>query len=175
MPKQQLTVKKVLMMGITIGIITMVVTLFMQHRQNKTLQASRESGLARVHDIGAVDRYATDSEGDHYYAIIRSNLPSAGNIEVWTRLVYSDEGKRIYLEKRRRNGLFVDGFDALKQRTARFELECHKKEYAVIEVFEVAKDGETLDYARTGSTKNWEKIPEDTFLDKLVAVACPRK
>jgi hypothetical protein len=175
MPKQPLTFRKVLMMGITIGIVTMIVTFFMQYRQNRHVQTSREGGLPVLPDVGDVHRYATDPEGDHYYATIRSNSTSPSKVEVWSRFIYSDQGKRIYLQKRKQNGMFVDGFDGLSQRTTRVELECapNKREYAVIEVFEVARDGKTLDYARTGSTKNWEAIPEGTFLDKLAAVACP--
>jgi hypothetical protein len=176
MPKQPLTIKKVLLMAITIGLITMVVTLVMQYKQNRVIEASKAAGYPAGPDIGAAHRYTTDTDGDHYYAPIKSGPPSSNKVEVWTRLVYSDEGKRSYSEKRKRNGMFVDGLDGLMQRTTRMELSCasNKKEYAVIEVFEVAKDGKTVDYARTGSSKNWENIPEGTFLEKLAEVACPR-
>jgi hypothetical protein len=175
MPKQPLTFKKVLMIGITIGIVTMVVTYVMQYQQSRVIQTSKERGLPALPDVGDVRRYATDPEGDHYFATIRSNSASTNRVEVWSRLIYSDEGKRIYLQKRKQNGMFVDGFDGLSQRTTRVELDCasNKKEYAVIEVFEVARDGKTLDYARTGSSKDWNTIPEGSFLDKLAAVACP--
>lgn len=164
------------MMGITIGIVTMVVTFFFQYRQHRIIQASQEGALPSLPDMGDVSGYATDPEGDHYYASIRSDSASTNRVEVWSRLVYSDEGKRIYLQKRKQNGMFVDGFDRLSQRTTRVELECgsKKKEYAVIEVFEIARDGKTLDYARTGSTKNWDAVPEGSYLDKLAGVACPR-
>lgn len=162
-------------MGITIGIVVMVVTFFMQYQQNRVIQTAKEGTLPAPPDPGDVHHYATDPEGDHYYAAIRSTSAPSNKVEVWSRLIYSDEGKGIYLQKRRQNGMFVDGFDGLSQRTTRVELDCasSKKEYAVIEVFEVSKDAKTLDYARTGSSKDWNPIPEGSFLDKLAAAACP--
>lgn len=175
MSGQPLTFKKVLVMGITIGIVTMIVVFFVQYQQHRVMETSRKGGLPALPDVGNLHHYATDPEGDHYYGAIPSDSASTSKVEVWSQLVYSDEGKGAYLKKRRQNGMSVDGFDGLSQRTVRFELACasSKKEYAVIEVFEVTKDGKTLDYARTGSAKDWNAVPQGSFLDKLAAVACP--
>ena len=71
--------------------------------------------------------------------------------------------------------MFVVGFDRLIQRDILYELKCRKDpaEYAIIEVFEVDDTGKTLDYGKTGSSKDWEAIPQGTTIDKLAQVVCP--
>ncbi len=74
-----------------------------------------------------------------------------------TKIIYSEEGKKNYIAKRQKNSLPVQGFENLYARTVLYGLNCvsEKGELVVLEVFELTKDGKTLDYAKSGSYKNW--------------------
>jgi hypothetical protein len=174
--RKPFTIKKVVIMGCTIGRIVMIMTFFggyLQHR--KALNGPREGVLPKATAIGNLQYYASDSEGDHYYSKEQSTSPSANRVSVWNSLTYSDEGRRAYLLKRKQGGMFIQGLETLAQRNSLYDLKCKGKntEFAIIEVFEVGKDGSTLDYARSGSIKDWETVPEGSALDKLAQLVCP--
>ena len=163
-------------MGCTIGLFVMMVTFFGGYlQQRKALNATREGILPKATEIGNAQYYTSDSEGDHYYRKEEMTTPSAGRVSVWSKLTYSDEGRRAYLLKRKQGGMFVQGMETLGQRNTLYEFKCKGKdtEFAIIEVFEVGRDGSTLDYARAGSIKEWEPVPEGSVVDKLAQLVCP--
>jgi hypothetical protein len=122
-------------------------------------------------------KYGTDQDGDHYYRFDESSKVFPDILSVKTRLVYSEEGKKSYIEKRNLAKLPVQGFDQLNSRTVLYGLNCvsKKKEICVLEVFELTEDGKTLDYAKSGSYKQWNEIPPGSVYDDLHRIICPEK
>lgn len=176
MQKKTLTVKKVLIMGAITGISVIVIAYFAIYmQQRKAFTASREGTFPKAKELASVQYYTTDNEGAHYYAPEQDTDVSRENIQAWSRLIYTTDGKNSYILKRRQKNMFVVGFDRLIQRDILYELKCSKEpaEYAIIEVFEVDDTGKTLDYGKTGSSKDWEAIPQGTTIDKLAQVVCP--
>ncbi|MBP1734327.1 MAG: hypothetical protein H6Q53_614, partial [Deltaproteobacteria bacterium] len=64
-----------------------------------------------------------------------------------------------------------------KSRTVLYGLNCvsKTKEICVLEIFELAEDGKTLDYAKAGSYKQWSDIPPGSVYDELQRIICPEK
>lgn len=122
-------------------------------------------------------KYGTDQDGEHFYRFDQSSKTFPDVLSIKTRLVYSEEGKKAYIEKRQLAKLPVQGFDQLHSRTVLYGLNCvsKKKEICVLEVFELTEDGKTLDYAKSGSYKQWNEIPPGTVYDDLHRIICPEK
>ncbi|MHB8109213.1 MAG: hypothetical protein ACYDHW_04170 [Syntrophorhabdaceae bacterium] len=132
-----------------------------------------------IEDVKSTEwkKYGTDADGDHFYRFDASSKAFPDVLSVKTMIVYSAEGKNNYIVKRQKNKLPVQGFEALHSRTVLYGLNCvsEKGELCVLEVFELTKDGKTLDYAKTGSYKNWQHIPEGSVYAELHRVICPEK
>ena len=130
-----------------------------------------------VEDAKSADwkKYGTDGEGDHYYRFDESSKAFPDVLSVKTKIIYSEAGKKNYIEKRRVNRLPVEGLEELHSRTVLYGLNCvsEKGELVVLEVFELTKDGKTLDYAKSGSYKNWTHIPPESVYAELHRVICP--
>lgn len=175
MQKKTLTVKKVLAMGTIVGVCVIAIAYFIIYTQHrKVLEGSREGTLPRTKELANLQFYFSDSEGNHSYALEQQRETSQENTRAWSRLVYTQAGKNAYIQKRQQRNMFVEGFDQLDYRDILYEFKCSKDpvEYAIIEVFEVDRHGKTLDYGKTGSSKDWEAIPHDTTIEKLAQIVC---
>ena len=122
-------------------------------------------------------QYALDSEGKQYYDKATVTQPSPGIISVTTSVLYSEEGKKLYLGRRQKSGMSNGGFDKLHYRVVRHEVNCFSaaKEFTMLEVWELSHDGRTLDYARAGNPKEWMAIPQESHLEQLYKIICPAK
>jgi hypothetical protein len=120
-------------------------------------------------------QYGSDTDGTHYYWV--ESQPSPGVVRVWDHLVYSAGGRALYMAKRQKAGMSVEGFDKVNHRNVVGEINCfsERAEYAVLEVLELTKDGKRLDYAKAGTYKDWQFIPEGSMLEKLSKTVCPEK
>lgn len=121
--------------------------------------------------------YGADKEGKHLYQKVEGGKQSPGIVRVWDELLYSADGRAGYIDKRKRYKHSVEGFENVAYRIVLYELNCFSetKEYLVAEVFEIDKRGKTLDYARAGSYKDWQDVPEGSIIELLHAAACPAK
>lgn len=132
-----------------------------------------------VADVKSMDwqKYGTDEDGDHYYKFDESSKAFPDVLSVKTKIIYNESGKKNYIEKRQKNSLSVAGFEKLHSRTVLYGLNCisEKGELVILEVFELTKDGKTLDYAKTGSYKNWTHIPPESVYAELHKIICPQK
>jgi len=176
MQKKTLTVKKVLTMGAIIGLCVIAIAYFIIYTQHRrVLDASRGGTLPKTKELASLQFYTNDNEGAHSYALDQQNETSLGNIRAWSRLVYTQSGKNEYILKRKQINIFIEGFDQLTRRDILYEFKCTKDpmEYAIIEVFEVDGQGKTLDYGKTGSSKDWEAMPRGTTIEKLAQTVCP--
>ncbi len=118
-----------------------------------------------------------DEEGQHFYRLDTSTKTSPGIVRVWTHVIFSDEGRAKYIERRQKYKFPTEGYEKLHDRTVLYELNCFskKRENSVQEVFEVATDKKTLDYARAGTYKDWQEVPKGCMLDKVADIVCPEK
>jgi hypothetical protein len=122
-------------------------------------------------------KYGTDEEGDHFYRFDQSSKAFPDILSVKTKIIYSEQGKKNYITKRQKNSLPVQGFENVYARTVLYGLNCvsEKGELVVLEVFELTKDGKTLDYAKSGTYKNWTHIPPESVYAELHRVICPEQ
>lgn len=134
---------------------------------------------AAISDAKSTDwkKYGADVDGEHFFRFDASGKAFPDVLSVKTKIIYSDEGKKKYIEKRQKNNLPVQGFEELYSRTVLYGLNCVSKtrEMVVLEIFELTKEGKTLDYAKSGSYKNWNAIPEGTVYEELARVICPER
>ncbi|MBA4389586.1 MAG: hypothetical protein C0399_01440 [Syntrophus sp. (in: bacteria)] len=134
---------------------------------------------AAVVDAKSTDwkKYGIDVEGEHFFRFDASGKAFPDVLSVKTKIIYNEEGKKKYIEKRQKNNLPVQGFEELNSRTVLYGLNCisKKKEFCVLEVFELTKEGKTLDYAKAGSYKDWNEIPPGTVYEELHRVICPER
>ncbi len=169
-------------MVLTIGLIIFDVVIVvgfiaMRTAVQQNFQASLAGTLPRMEEKSGWQSLTTDQEGEHHYIVEKSPGQSGEVASVWDRLTYSRGGRDAYVLKRRKNGMFITGMDALTHRYILYDLKCtaSPKQYAVIKVFEVSRDKKTLDYGKTGSQKDWEDVPEGTVIDKLAKASCAEK
>ncbi|MBP6940729.1 MAG: hypothetical protein KBB65_03060 [Syntrophorhabdaceae bacterium] len=178
MLRKKPSVLHVVMFGISVGIAVVVIGYFVISLQHKrSLEASRKGLFPKMPEIGDVRQYASDSEGDYYYAENRTaQKTSPENKMIWSRLVYSEKGRNSYIYVRKQNGLFTEGLESLHQRTILYEFSCDKDKagYAVVEVFEVGNDGKTLDYGKTGKDREWGRSAPGSPMEKLAGLVCPK-
>ncbi len=134
---------------------------------------------AAVEDVKSADwkKYGIDVEGEHFFRFDASSKAFPDVLSVKTKTIYSEEGKKLYMEKRQMNKLPVQGLEELHSRTVLYGLNCisKQKEICVLEIFELTKEGKTLDYAKSGSYKNWNVIPPGTVYEELHRVICPER
>jgi len=178
MLRKKPSVFHILMFGLSVGIAVVVIGYFVISFQHKrSLEASRKGLFPKMPEIGDLRQYASDSDGYYYYAPGSSTKKtSPENKMIWGRLVYSEKGRNSYIDVRRQSGLFTEGLDNLHQRTILYEFSCGKDKtaYAVVEIFEVGKDGRTLDYGNTGKDREWGHAPSGSPMEKLAGLVCPQ-
>ncbi len=121
--------------------------------------------------------YGSDKDGRHYYSKVEDAKASPAIVRVWTRLDFSEEGKNLYQAKRNSIALSMQGYKQLTRQNVLYELNCssEKRESSTQEVFDLTADGNTLDYAKAGSYKDWQDVPQDSLLDELCRIVCPPK
>ena len=179
MLRKKPSIMQVIMFGVTVGVAVIVIGyIAMYFQRNKSLEASRKGIFPKMPALESVQKYASDKDGDYYYSIAStSKKTSAENIAVWSRLVYSQDGLNAYIIKRKRNGLFTEGLEQLSQRNVLYEFKCSKDkpEYTVLELFEVGKDGKTLDYGRVDKDREWGYVPPGFHLEYLAKAICTDK
>ena len=159
------------------GLVLIVVIFFIMWLKGQAAQ--QPVPTAAVNDVKSTEwkKFGTDKEGDHFYRFDASSKAFPDVLSIKTRLVYSEEGKKGYMAKRHAAKLPTQGFEQLDSRTVLYGLNCvsKTKEICVLEIFELTKEGKTLDYAKAGSYKDWNEIPPGTVYDELHRVICPEK
>ncbi len=129
-----------------------------------------------IEDVKSSDwkKFGIDRDGDYFYRFDESSKAFPDVLSVKTKLIYSDEGKKRYIANRQTSRMSVEGFESLHARTVLYGLNCisKKPELVVLEVFELTKDGKTLDYAKSGSYKNWSHIPPESVYMELHKMVC---
>ncbi len=161
-------------MGVTVGIVvTLLTAFFINYQQKKAFQAAKGGDLPSPPAIGTMKQYASDRDGDYFWARSPDSPAGGKTVRVWSKLAYSDDGKKAYVAKRTQAGLFVGNMEHLSQRVVLYEFKCGKEaKVAIVEIFETDKEGRTLDYARSGSIKEWDTVPAGAVEEKLAAAAC---
>jgi hypothetical protein len=157
------------------GVFLVICVFFIMWLKDQAAQQPVPTDRA-VSDVRTTDwkKFGTDEDGDHYYRFDESGKAFPDVFSVKTRLVYSEAGRNRYIEERRQARLTVKDFDKVTSRTVLYGINCFAKtpELCILEVFELTKEGATLDYARAGSYKDWKHIGEGTIHEALFKVVC---
>jgi hypothetical protein len=172
--KQRHHLKAILFTGVVLIICVGFIMWLKEQAAQQPVPTDRAIYDAKITDW---KKFGTDQDGDHFYRFDESGKAFPDIFSIKTRLVYSEEGKKRYIEGRRQARLPLKDFDKLSSRTVLYGLNCFSKtkELCILEVFELTQEGATLDYAKSGSYKDWKAIPEDTIHEALYRVACPKK
>ena len=160
------------------GIVLVVAIGFIMYLKEQAAKQPVPTERA-IYDVKVTDwkMYGTNPDGEHFYRFDESGKAFPDIFSIKTRLVYSEDGKKRYIEGRQKARLTLKDFDKLDSRTVLYGLNCFSKtkELCILEVFELTKDGVTLDYAKSGSYKDWKQIGDGTIEDALYQLACPKK
>jgi hypothetical protein len=173
-PRRGKQLTTVIIISLIIGVLTFFAVRYFQKRSDPAVRGP----LPVYSEQGVTWReLGPDKDGAHYYSRTEDAKAGPGIVRAWTKLVFNDEGRAVYIAKRRSIAMPADGYEQLEQRYVLYELNCFSKvpEYSTQEVFDVTRDGKTLDHAKAGSYKDWQEVPEGSFLDRLCKAVCPPK
>ena len=121
--------------------------------------------------------YGSDVEGRYYYRKAEDGKDSPGITRAWSQLILSEQGKQTYIQRRQKLAMSTADYDNFSHRDVLYELNCisSEAEFCIREVFELTGEDKTLDYARSGSNREWLPIPKGSILDQLAKAVCPPK
>jgi hypothetical protein len=172
--RQRHHLKAMLFTGVFLVVCIFFIMWLKEQAAQQPVPAERAISDAKTTDW---KKYGTNEDGEHFYRFDESGKAFPDMFSVKTRLVYSEEGKKRYIEQRRQARLPLKDFDRLSSRTVLYGLNCvsKTKEVCILEVFELTAEGATLDYAKAGSYKDWKPIGDGTIEDALYKLMCPEK
>jgi hypothetical protein len=85
--------------------------------------------------------------------------------------VFSDKGRREYIQNRTEKRLSIEGYDKLSNTQSLSEINCKKKMIMSISVSDFDTDGKKLDSYSVDKPK-WVKIRNNSFFDSLRKEVC---
>jgi len=155
------------------GLILIIAVFFIMWLKGQAEKSTIPTVVVQTKDW---KKYASDSDGDYYYKM-DAKESSPGIVRVWSQVVFNEQGKEKYLQKRQQSGFSIEGYKQLSHRSVLYELNCFsaRKEICIQEVLELSKDGKTLDYAKAGTYKDWSDIPPGSVYETLYTTVCPEK
>ncbi len=101
--------------------------------------------------------------------------PPSGIIKVWEKKGYSEEGKNDEIQRRIRNGLDVQGYEALGHQMNLWEINCITRESRTVERIEYSVDGRVLGSIayEMKPTEGWQPISPESFSATMYKIGCP--
>jgi len=100
---------------------------------------------------------------------------TAGIIKVRIMKEYSDEGRKKEIQWRTKEGLDVNGYDALSHDFSLCEVKCVTREYRLMEISYLTANGQVIyshNYKRQPS-EGWRRVPPETMAEKSYEAVCP--
>jgi hypothetical protein len=85
--------------------------------------------------------------------------------------VFSDKGRKEYIQNRTEKKLSIEGYDKLSNTQSLSEINCKKKMIMSISVSDFDTDGKKLDSYSVDKPK-WVKIRNNSFFDSLRKEVC---
>ncbi len=94
-----------------------------------------------------------------------------GTVQVWSKIVYSEEGRDKYIQSRKMKGLSTEGWDKLSFLQSLVEIDCNKQMYRTLSEVFYSNDNNVLDSSSFAERK-WDYIPPGSMLDILRKKVC---
>ena len=91
-------------------------------------------------------------------------------VQVWGRRVFSDEGRKEFIQDRIDNRLSIEGMDKLDHFNTLYEINCDKKTDRVLSVVSYDTDGKVIS-SSVVETK-WEYIVPNSIGDSFLKIVC---
>ncbi len=116
--------------------------------------------------------YGTGSPGDKYFydkASIRN--VSKNVIRVWTKVVYSDEGRTRKISDYKKDGYSTTGFERLSETQNLWLINCVDEIFTITEGRHHASDGRVLDMYKADKTV-WGYAAPDSAVESLMKMVC---
>jgi hypothetical protein len=110
----------------------------------------------------------TDTNGDVIFYKIENRVNDV--VQLWEKLVFSDEGRKEFIQDRKENGLSVEGMDKLEHFNTLHEINCNEKTGRVLSVVTYDTDGKIIS-SSVVETK-WEYIGPDSIGDSFRKKVC---
>jgi len=115
--------------------------------------------------------YGKTSLGD-VYSYNKVKIKHRKNaVQVWVRFVYSDEGRKRYIQGMRKYGGSTEGYDNLSQTLTLYEINCEKGMSRVLSIIEYNNQGVTL-YRGSSDKSKWIYIVPGSVKDNLRKKIC---
>lgn len=94
-----------------------------------------------------------------------------GQAKFFVKEVFSDKGRKEYIQDRKEKKLSIEGYDKLSNIQSLSEINCKQKMIMSISVSDFDTDGKKLDYYFVDKHK-WVKIRNNSFFDSLRKEVC---
>jgi len=112
-----------------------------------------------------------DNFGVHYYNKEKVKHKSRDIVQVWTRLVFFQEGKEMYaLKKRSIIEPMATGYDNLSETLCVYEIDCKREMSRFLSMTDYDEDGNIL--YKTPRKSNWYYITPSSIKDTLRKTVC---
>ncbi|WP_460594644.1 surface-adhesin E family protein [Geomonas sp. Red276] len=110
-----------------------------------------------------------ENQGSSYFFNAgEAKPPKAGLVQVTTRVVYTDEGKREALKMLATDGKLAN----LYETRYHHEIDCDDMESRLLDVTHLDRQGGTLRYTNVSQLTDWEPVAPQARMSLVAALAC---
>ncbi len=92
-------------------------------------------------------------------------------VQVWEKNVYSDTGRKKYIQESRKKGVSIEGYDKLSESKSLFEIDCKKHRIRILSYCQNDIDGKVLD-SQSSDKREWTYIIPDSHGESLYEQVC---
>jgi hypothetical protein len=92
-------------------------------------------------------------------------------VQVWNKIVYSDEGRERYIQNMRDNGMSIEGYENLSETQRLIEIDCKKGMSNILSIIDYDKNGKIL-ISDSYNNKEWNDIRIGSMMDTLRKKVC---
>ena len=92
-------------------------------------------------------------------------------VQVWTKLIYSNDGREKYIQHMKASRRSTKGLDKLSHTMVLYEIDCKKKMYRTLSITNYDKDGIVL-FSHSSDKPNGEHIIPDSIFEALQKYVC---
>ena len=110
----------------------------------------------------------TDTNGDVIFYKIEHRVKNV--VQVWGKRVFSDEGRKEFIQDRIDNELSILGMDKLENFTSLYEINCNEKTDRVLSVVVYDTDGKIV--SSSFDETKWESIVPNSIGDSFLSKVC---
>jgi hypothetical protein len=110
----------------------------------------------------------TDMNGDVISYKIEHRIKNV--VQVWGKRVFSDEGRKEFIQDRVDNGLSILGMEKLENFTSLYEINCNEKTDRVLSVVVYDTDGKIV--SSSFDETKWENIVPNSIGDSFLNKVC---